>query len=175
MKALDTDSASPILSSLYSKLIDPRTWKYFGMVDSMSAAQVVEDRYGAGAWWGLLQMPFGDNNPRSVNWPVIPLQFSKQYFAMMQVSHLNLTPQNGVTCQAEMIMPALPSLLSWKLVLCKDSASGFLTQCATDMAKSTKLVALSVCCLLLVHLFSHSPVSLLLYVYLLCNELHVSD
>lgn len=31
-------------------------------------------------------MPFADNNPNSGNWPVIPIQFSKQYYAMMQVS-----------------------------------------------------------------------------------------
>ena len=49
--------------------------------------QAVEDRYGGGATWGLLQMPFEDNNPNSVNWPVIPIQFSKQYYAMMQVGH----------------------------------------------------------------------------------------
>lgn len=61
------------------------------MVDSMFGAQAVEDRYGGGGWWGLLQMPFGDNNPKGVNWPVIPIQFSKQYFAMMQVRRSNLT------------------------------------------------------------------------------------
>ncbi|KAL3153750.1 hypothetical protein ABBQ32_013341 [Trebouxia sp. C0010 RCD-2024] len=42
--------------------------------------------YGSGGWWGLLQMPFADNNPNSRNWPVIPIQFSKQYYAMMQYS-----------------------------------------------------------------------------------------
>ena len=57
-------------------------------------AQAIEDRYGGGGWWGLLQMPFGDNNPSSANWPVIPIQFSKQYYAMMQVSCLNFYP-NG--------------------------------------------------------------------------------
>lgn len=58
--------------------------------------QAVEDRYGGGGWWGFLQMPFGDNNPNSPNWPVIPIQFSKQYYAMMQVSHMNLNKQHAV-------------------------------------------------------------------------------
>lgn len=84
-EALFTGSVLVMISSLDSKLIDRCTWKVF-LVDSISVAQVVEDGHGGGAWWGLLQMPFGDNNPKSVNWPVIPIQFSKQYFAMMQVS-----------------------------------------------------------------------------------------
>ena len=40
-------------------------------------------------------MPFGDNNPNSVNWPVIPIQFSKQYYALMQVSY-SVNKQHGV-------------------------------------------------------------------------------
>lgn len=48
--------------------------------------QAVENIYGTGGLWGFLQMPFGDYGPQDIPWPVIPIQISKQYYAMMQVS-----------------------------------------------------------------------------------------
>lgn len=48
----------------------------FGLYTAM---QVVEDINGAGALWGLLQMPFNDTGPGD-----IPIQMSKQYYAMLQ-------------------------------------------------------------------------------------------
>ena len=43
--------------------------------------QAVEDIHGEGSKWGLLQMPFETSGPGD-----IPIQFSKQYFALKQVS-----------------------------------------------------------------------------------------
>ena len=48
--------------------------------------QAVENIYGTGGLWGFLQMPFGDYGPQDIPWPVIPIQISKQYYAMMQAS-----------------------------------------------------------------------------------------
>lgn len=48
--------------------------------------QAVENIYGPGGLWGFLQMPFGDYGPQDVPWPNIPIQISKQYYAMMQYS-----------------------------------------------------------------------------------------
>ena len=48
--------------------------------------QAIENIYGTGGLWGFLQMPFGDYGPQDIPWPVIPIQISKQYYAMMQVS-----------------------------------------------------------------------------------------
>ena len=50
----------------------------------MVASQAVENIYGPGGLWGFLQMPFGDYGPQDVPWPNIPIQISKQYYAMMQ-------------------------------------------------------------------------------------------
>ncbi len=47
-------------------------------------SQAVENIYGPGGLWGFLQMPFGDYGPQDVPWPNIPIQISKQYYAMMQ-------------------------------------------------------------------------------------------
>ena len=48
------------------------------------ALQAVENIYGTGGLWGFLQMPFGDFGPQDVPWPNVPIQISKQYYAMMQ-------------------------------------------------------------------------------------------
>ena len=48
--------------------------------------QAIEDLNGGGPTWGLLQMPFSDNNPSDVPWPNVPIRYSKQYYAMLQVS-----------------------------------------------------------------------------------------
>ena len=45
--------------------------------------QAVENIHGGGPTWGLLQMPFENSGPGD-----IPIQFSKQYYALMQVSPL---------------------------------------------------------------------------------------
>ena len=45
--------------------------------------QAVENLHGGGPTWGLLQMPFDDSGPGD-----IAIQFSKQYFALMQVRTL---------------------------------------------------------------------------------------
>ncbi len=51
----------------------------------LAVFQAVENIAGGGANWGLLQMPFGDKSPQDVPWPNVPIQFSKQYYTMMQV------------------------------------------------------------------------------------------
>ena len=48
--------------------------------------QAVENLDGGGANWGLVQMPFSDYRPGNGPWPEVPIRFSKQYYAMMQVS-----------------------------------------------------------------------------------------
>ena len=62
--------------------------RYVGIQQARSLAespglQAVENLHGGGPTWGLLQMPFDDSGPGD-----IPIQFSKQYFALMQVRTL---------------------------------------------------------------------------------------
>lgn len=45
--------------------------------------KAVEDLNGSGAQWGLMQMPFGNTSPID-----IPIQISKQYYALMQVCNV---------------------------------------------------------------------------------------
>ena len=76
--------------------------------------QAVENKYGTGGLWGFLQMPFGDYGPQDVPWPDVPIQISKQYYAMLQACAL-LMP---ISCLGAIVT-------SGPAALCTSSALNF--------------------------------------------------
>ena len=101
--------------------------------------QAVENIHGGGPTWGLLQMPFEDSGPGD-----IPIQFSKQYYALMQVSPLlHVMPAHKhnhiVVCE---------SLLS-KVVTTSWSAMprSCCFNCSTSYVSNQKSFGPSICCL----------------------------